>query len=439
MGARISGNGSNIAVTALMKRSVLPHRRLPHIVAAIGDSRVAALYLDSTQRNKCAHSPLGWANALLGQRMIYGDSLGVSGNRTDQMLARLSTAIATGAGTLYIQGGVNDIAQNYPTAGTSGATAFANIKTMAEAARAAGMTVVIEAEVGGNTMNTAALVGQVNDLNARLYEYAERTPGVHLHDARPVVLQPTFSDTALQFKTGHSYDGTHVSGRGGLYWGESLAALLGPVIPARMMTLGRNRAELPGNGRRHLALNPLFATATGGVLVNGATGTVPGNWNGYRSNTSSTVAFSTQADASGFGNNAIVDFTAVAQGDQARLFQDIGTSNWQAGDVVEAYAEVQVTGTPAILGALWLQLTNNTGSGGASYDNMDMIATTTTNFNGPDKAIASLTLKTRPFTILPTVGAGQYLQLSVRAQATGAGSCQFIVKQCGVRRRDAGY
>jgi hypothetical protein len=262
---------------------------------------------------------------------------------------------------------------------------------------------------------------------------------VHLHDARPVVLQPTFSDTALQFKTGHSYDGTHVSGRGGLYWGESLAALLGPVIPARMMTLGRNRAELPGNGRRHLALNPLFATATGGVLVNGATGTVPGNWNGYRSNTSSTVAFSTQADASGFGNNAIVDFTAVAQGDQARLFQDIGTSNWQAGDVVEAYAEVQVTGTPAILGALWLQLTNNTGSGGASYDNMDMIATTTTNFNGPDKAIASLTLKTRPFTILPTVGAGQYLQLSVRAQATGAGSCQFIVKQCGVRRRDAGY
>jgi len=171
--------------TFLAARSVLPHRRLSHVVTALGDSRVAAVYADLNQRIYSGYSPLNWANALSDQRMVIGTTFGVSGDRTDQALARLSAAIATGAGTLYIQCGLNDIAQQYPTAGTSGATAAANIMVMAEAARAVGMLVVIEIEVGSSAMNTAALVGQVVELNERLYEYAERTPGVHFEPDTP--------------------------------------------------------------------------------------------------------------------------------------------------------------------------------------------------------------------------------------------------------------
>lgn len=446
LGLGSSGFSQGAADYWAAARSILANRRLPHVVAPIGDSRIAAVYLDITlKRNIGGHSPLNWANALMGQRLVIGDDFGVTGNRTDQMLARISSAIATGAGLLYIQGGVNDIAQNYPTAGTSGATAFANIKTMADAGRAAGMIVVIEVEVGAQNLNTAAFVAQINDLNSRLYEYTEKTHGVYLHDARPTVLLPSNSATAIAFKTGYSSDGTHVCGLGAMYWGESLAAMMETIIPPRYPLLGRNRIEeYQSSVRRQLALNPFFNTATGGVLVNGATGTVPGNWNGYRSNVASTVACSTQADASGLGNNAILDFTAVAQGDQARMYQDVPAGNWLDGDIVEAFAEVQIagaaggfTGVPTGLGALWLQLTNNTGSGGQSYDNMDLIATTTAGFLGPDKAVPSLFLKTRPFTIQPTLGASPYLQLSVRAQASGAGNSRIVVKQCGVRRRDA--
>ena len=178
-------------------RKVQESARKRHIVAALGDSRIAATYLDiSTRRNLGARSPLNWANALMGHRLVIGDDYGVSGDRTDQMLARLAAATASGAGLLYLQGGVNDIAQNYPTAGTSGATAFANLRTMAEAGRAAGMQVVIEVEVGAQNLNTVAFVTQINELNALIYEYAEKTPRVYVHDARSVVLNATSSDNS---------------------------------------------------------------------------------------------------------------------------------------------------------------------------------------------------------------------------------------------------
>lgn len=205
-------------------------RRNPFAVAPIGDSRAKAVYNDSsaTFRALSGGSALNWANALMEQRLVIGTTWGVEGDRTDQMLARIDAAIASGAGILYILGGVNDLAQ-----GVEGTAAAANLILLAQRGRLAGMTVVIEMEVGANSFTTTDRLRRLGDLNRILRDYADVTPGVYLHDARPVMLDPAVGSTAVGFRSGYSFDGTHFNGRGAYNWGKSLANLLRTLIPPR--------------------------------------------------------------------------------------------------------------------------------------------------------------------------------------------------------------
>lgn len=427
-----------VGLGQLARWAILANRRLPHVVAPLGDSRAAAVYVDSAQRGYTASSALNWANAYLGQRLIIGQGFGKSGDRTDQVLARLPAAIASGAGMLYILVGLNDISQNYPTAATSGATAFANVRTMIDAGRAAGMIVVIEAEVGANGL-TAAQIAQVNEFNSLLFEYGERTPGLHINDARFTVMQPSYGDGALQFRAGLSYDGIHLNGCGSSYAGEGLAALLDKLVPPRPGVALNTRTALVGLGRRQLLANPIFVTTTGGTLGTGATGTVPAGFGGSVSGGGATATYGTQADVDGIGNNAVVDATFTAAGSQVRFFQDVPAANYVAGDIVQGVAVIDVLGTPSNLAALMLQLVQSTAaSGGQSFDNFSMYGPVGTGQLGVDRAVR-FTMQTRPYTLLPAVGAGAYVQLSVRAITGGSGGAKFVVRQMALKRRDAGY
>ncbi|MEH3041682.1 MAG: GDSL-type esterase/lipase family protein [Sphingomonas paucimobilis] len=434
---RMSGAIGGANPSSLARIAVLPHRRLPHIVAPLGDSRAAAVYVDTAQRGYTANSALNWANALLGQRLVIGQGFGKSGDRTDQVLARLPAAIASGAGLLYILAALNDIAQNVPSATTSGATAFANVRTMIDAGRAAGMVVVVEAEVGSNNLN-AVQVGQVHEFNAQLFEYAERVAGVHVHDARLAVMQPGYADGTLQFREGMSYDGTHLNGRGASYAGESLATLIAMLVPPRGGVTINSRSALVGNGRRQLMLNPVFATATGGSIGTGASGTVPAGFGGVISGGGATATYGTQADPDGLGNNVVIDANFTAAGSQVRLFQDLPAANYQAGDVVQGVAVVDVVGNPTGLAALMLQFAQSTGAGGAVVEGYSLYGPVGSGQSGIDRPVR-LTLQMRPFVLQPAVGSGPYLQLSVRAVAGGTGAAKIVVRQMALKRRDAAY
>ncbi len=434
--ARTSGAIGGANPSSLARLAVLPNRRLPHVVTALGDSRAAAVYIDSGQRGYAATSPLNWANALLGQRLVIGPCFGKSGDRTDHMLARLPAMIASGAGLLYIHAGLNDIAQNYPTAATSGATAFANIRTMIETGRAAGMVVVVEAEVGSNGLS-AAQVGQVNDLNAMLFDHTERAPGVHVHDARMIAMQPGYSDTQVQFRASHAYDGTHLNGRGAAYWGESLAVLLGAIVPMRAGAALNMRAALPASGRRQFVTNPLFVTPNGGTVGTGASGTIPAGFIGS-AGTGATATYTSQADPDGMGNNVVIDASFTAANAQVRLYQDVAPANLLPGDIVEGVAVVDILGTPSGLAALFLQFTQNTGAGGQGYDTFCLYGPALANYVSIDKPMR-LTLRTRPHVMRAAVGSGPYAQLSVRALSGGAGGCQFVVRQMALKRRETEF
>ncbi|MGN5374572.1 GDSL-type esterase/lipase family protein [Sphingomonas hankookensis] len=446
--------GIGVGIGTLGRLAVLPDRRLPHVVTALGDSRVAALYLDPARMNRGTRSPLHWANSLLGQRMTIGDTFGVSGDRTDQMLARLPAAIATGAGLLYVQGGINNIgavasgnpAYTYAHAVTGevvtidsvAAVAMRDLRQIADTARRAGMTVVIENEIGGSSLSTAEKIGALNNLRAAIADYGAQTPGVHVHDAYAVVMQPGAATPT--FRTGYAYDGIHATGRGAYWHGKSLATLLDRLVPPRSV-LSRGAIDTPANGRRQLLANHLFTATTGGTAGNGVTGDVPSGWTAAVSTNAGSAVLSSVANADGVGNGvrAAIDFTAAGS---FRLEQALGGTpggqyhaNLRPGDEVEGFALVEITGTPAILAAVQMEASAaSAGSGGTGVTSLDMTGpAAATDLGINDSAL--LTLRTRPIILPVPSGAFPYLFTNVRIIALAAGSATIIVRQIGVRRR----
>jgi hypothetical protein len=253
------------AKAAASQAQTLALGRDPLLVTAIGDSRIDAITIDAARNAKNMRSELVWASELTGQRFVIGPTFGKSGDRTDQVLTRMPLVLGTNAGTLYWKAAVNDIAQNYPTAATSGATAAANTIIGAEMARLAGMKVIIALEVGATGL-TAAQYQQVQEYNIRMIDYQENAVGVYLSDARSAVMNPTASTTTSAFKTSFSLDGTHSVSRGAFYDAQAgLVPLFNNLLPPRSVFV-RSAAELPTNGRWQLLLNPIFATATGGAI-----------------------------------------------------------------------------------------------------------------------------------------------------------------------------
>lgn len=452
MGGFRSG-GIGVGIGTLGRLAVLPDRRLPNVVTALGDSRVAALYLDPARQNRGCRSPLNAANALLGQRMTVGMTFGISGDRTDQCLARLPAAIATGAGLLYVQAGINNIggvasAGNYTyahavtgevvTIDTVAAVAMRDLRQIAETARNAGMIVVIENEIGGSSLTLPEKIAALNNLRSMIADYGERTPGVMVHDAYAVVMQPGAATPT--FKAGMSYDGIHENGRGAFWHGRSLAAVLERLIPARSV-LSRGAIDTPANGRRQLLSNHLFLTPNGGTAGNGVTGAVPSGWTAAVSANAGSAVLSSVANVDGVGNGAqaVIDFTAAGS---FRLEQSLsGTAggayhaNLRAGEEVEGFAMVDVIGAPAGLATLQMEVSGSTaGAGGVNFGSLDMGGPATAVDQGPNDAV-TMTLRTRPVILPAATGAFPYLIANVRAAAFAAGQVTIVVRQIGVRRR----
>ncbi len=136
---------------------------------------------------------------------------------------------------------------------------------MSETFRLAGMKVIIELEVGSSTIN-ATQVQQVHEANQRLMDYQESAIGVYLSDARAIVMNPTASTTTISGRPGYFLDGVHGISRAEYYRAQgTLVPIVNTILPPRNVLI-RSGTELPTNGRWQLVMNPIFATATGGVL-----------------------------------------------------------------------------------------------------------------------------------------------------------------------------
>lgn len=417
-----------------MARLILPGGaalRNPNTVVALGDSRVAQIHSDAPAgfRNKSAYNHFSMGNALAGNRAILVQNLGVSGDRTDQTLARLGTALASGAQYLYIHVGVNDIAQAYPSATTSGVTAWLNIKTMIDSAVAIGMRPIVVLEPGANNFSTAQ-IGQLIILQQYEREYAETCPGMILFDLPAALYTPSASSTTALALQG-SVDGTHEGNLGGYLGGLAFSSLLQSIMPA-VPHGTRSAVENPTTSLTNLMANPTFTTTSGGVAGGGITGTVAGSWTVSRTNTSTgTASVGVAGDGSGL-TEQVLACTFAAAGDEVNVHQDAALANWSQGDILQATAEVSVDAGSSNLAGVYLYLqANGSGNGFSAITAMDgycvgLGATTTSAYK--------VNLKTEKL-IVPNFATKTWATCHVKAVAAGAGSATVRVRRVQLRKR----
>jgi hypothetical protein len=313
----------------------------------LGDSRtVANRTSDATNIYSWGSSGvIGWLRRLSKQRFKVLYFGGVSGERTDQINARVPTAIASGAGTFVYWGGINDIAQNYPTSGTSGATAAANIIEAGRLILAAGGTFVVFLDYASTSGGTAAQFAQMMEMNARVNAWAISTPGVIVFDAAHIMLDYTTA-TAPTLRSGSTYDGTHPSMRYAYLLGKALYAQLSSML---VTSVGRrvsglqdqfatNPFELLPNG------NNMTASGGSGSGSGGVTGTIPLSVIVTRTGSAAATAISTSAAPDG-GNYLIAAITGAASGDVIRLRYVPTLVNFISGENYRAMVDVDVSGT----------------------------------------------------------------------------------------------
>ncbi|TCM57766.1 GDSL-like lipase/acylhydrolase family protein [Rhizobium sp. PP-F2F-G48] len=337
-----------------------------NIVAALGDSTVQQMHLDSTVRNRATYNHFFIGNALSGNRIARAYNFGVSGERTDQTLARLPAALATDAGVLYISEGVNSIAQAPYThavsgltvsAATVGASAFADTQTKVDAALALGLRVIVVL-CHGATNYTAAQIKQLVIYNAALRRLAELRQNVWLLDAPAILHDPATSPTSLVFRTGYMRLGeatiVHEATTGAYFVGKAFARILSEV----MRLLPRNSVD--GSNQRvngqQLMNNPFFNATTGNAGTLGAGGSlaagtsaVPREWlfNRASGDTTTTFTVGVEPNADGNGNDVVITYNVTTAGGGVRVVQDLaGTSPngdyWVPDTVLQGFSKISV-------------------------------------------------------------------------------------------------
>jgi len=407
---------------------VAPFIRHPNAVVVLGDSRGAQIHADSTYLNRTAFNHFNWGNALSGNRAVIVKNLGYSGDRTDQVLARLPAAIATNAGVLYIHCGVNDIAQQYPTAATSGFTAFTNIKKMIDAAVANGMIPLVVVDPGAENF-TPAMIVQLIELNQRLREYAEICPRMVLFDL-PAAVYNVATSTTTAIKLIGYLDGVHQNNLGAYIAGKAFALILQAIMPPRPHGI-RALYESSVNSLVNLLQNPMFTNMTGGILGTGVTGQVPGFWNASKPATGAlAVSIADPADGSP-GKEVVMAATFGAAGEEASLYQDTPNANWNVGDIIQGSVEVVVdAGSTALAGAYIYVQCNGTGNSFSSKTTMDLFPNTAVG-TSEGYRVSQLTEKL----VIPNYTTKSWVTTRLKILGGAPGTATVRFRRAGLKKR----
>lgn len=425
------------------------------LVATLGDSRLARVFYSlSNNFGFSGYTSFTWANARTGHRLKVAYNGGLSGDCSDQMLARVAAAIASGAGTLLLRIGVNDINNagvGYTTRNTVGPNqgvavtltnvaqiCFQNIQwAIQQFLQNGGQKVILYLECGAEVFGTTQIAATIN-LNQMLRELAEVTRGVILFDAWSLMHNPSASTaTTLRFKTGYAAEavgsGTHESNLGAYVLGKALA----PIISANFVDLPflpTDVNEITSITLNNLLLSPLFMTTSGGTGSgsNGVTGTVPANWtvDRFGGGSTQTVVVSTGTPADGSpGNECILACTFAAAGDTIRIRQDALPGNWSVGDIVEGVASVVIDAGATSLAGVQMDLQQYDGTTTNSLTDLKPLDNNPIAFDG-----CTLYLKTPPFQIT-TKGGGAYLTMRLYAIGSGAGTATVRWRTVQIRKR----
>ena len=406
--------------------------------AFIGDSRLAQVTVTNPPQSP-RFNGFHWftlANNLIGNRMVLpsGNIQAVSGLRSDQYTASTYTdpVYASAACNLVLYGAVNDIGQNYPAAGTSGSTAFANIKVVANKWMDMGRRVIIPTETGAtNQAANSTQVGQTALFNRLITQFCIEKPNCVLFPVASVFMDPT---QTMAFRSNVSGDGVHPNlVRGTIDGARLLANIMRPLIPAHT-ALVTTPGEVFANGGVQWFPNPTFQTTTGGNCVTTANLTVSGSQPQGITSCSSDVSGSTLTSsvvAGPYGNDWVLNMT-TAGGGKIHIQMDltaIGTES--PGDIFTANAEYDVAAGATAFQGCGFQFESNRNS--TSYFTLSNYETT---FNSSfDNTFKSFQIQSPPLTI--QTGTRGWLTNYLDCYFSGAGNATINLRRMGIWRRQA--
>ena len=272
---------------------------------------------------------------------------GVSGERTDQVILRLSEVTTSGALHCYVLVGINDCTQNIPAS-----TIIGNLNLIYQTLLAAGITVHARTLIGyGSAAGvTTAQISAMNTVNAWIRRQSNN-PGIYVVDYHSFMQDPA-SATGLNLAANMDASNTvHPSPTGSIGCAALDATSFNAIFPVQPNTLPTNQADSVAvsgiNGQGFS--NPTFQGA--GLATNWSSSI------GGVTTVDTTVARTTGTDGDTCGNNqsrAYTNATAAAQ--SANLFQQPANNRFSPGDLLVMQAECSWTGLTAAIDSVRLIL-----------------------------------------------------------------------------------
>ena len=351
------------------------------------------------------------------------------------ILTQMQAALASNARNQWLQDGVNDLSQSYPTSSTSGATACANIKNWASQLIATGYRAFVVEEYGATSL-TSTEIGQLAILRQCEEEYARANVGNFiLVDLAPIIYSATNSSTsAIVFNANFSSDGTHLNNYGGYYAGVYVKNLLQILLPNVPTPTGVVAAYQDGStGGPQLLTNPTFINTSTITGVTGVTGTGPTGWTWVRASGTPTATVAMQANtdstfgAANIGDEAVVNLTCSATGDKINVNVAPSSSLWSLTGNYYGTGGFYVEAGASNFGGVDVRLDMNTNSGTQTAFGMyagSNVASPSTGYSGR--------FVTPTVYAIPGSATKGYLALYYELLCTGAGSAVVHLRPAGV-------
>lgn len=248
-----------------------------------------------------------------GGRIKFGYNAGISGQRTDQMVARFQTDIIDRRPSfVIICGGTNDYIQGY-----SVSSALKNIETMVTMALPERITPILSTipprDAGGFL--------EVQQHNAGIRKLSQKY-GLHVLDIHSILVDPSNG----KYKPEYTSDGIHYNVAAGKVIGHYAANELIPKLPAFSLDL-----PVMNSGARNLLKNSLF-------LLDTDSNGVPDTWTYFGSGVATSTIVT--GDSNIKGNWLVMEKTDTAAD---KTYQQQSLTGWSPGDRIAFMGRFRTT------------------------------------------------------------------------------------------------
>jgi hypothetical protein len=405
-----------------------------------------------------SYSPRGavcWANALLGWPFKFAYNGGVSGERTDQILARCATTAAQGLNWVVEMSGRNDVSQIVAIFGNDPVlcenTIYTNRLAIWDYFLSRGINVIACALLANSAAlgEASATKRIVTRVNYRLKKAAMSRKGCYWIDTFALSIDP--ADVGGRALASRMYDSVHPSYEHQYLAGKEIARQIGPKVAQQdgLVSSQLDCYQIDSTNRNILnAVDGLFLSGTSASAGTGVTGTQVTAWTIARSQGAAATAVASvvaaPSDALAMGENVAIGnaqklvITTTAAEDQFKISyqSSVTLAQFPAGSQYFGECAIRVRNATNLISVSVEAQITFAGGATASPLNSRCLHPLETGQKGTGSDDLDLVLRT-PFVTLPVDATGlTKCTFSVYATFSGAGGADVYVYRAAMQKNE---